>query len=74
MDTADVSACENPLFGESVPDDARGPTTLPGSEPLADAAELGTLAEFKEYTEETDWRFDSRSCIDALGRRAASGS
>lgn len=70
----DVSAGESTLFGESVPDDVRGPTAIPSSEPLADVAELGVLAEFSEYTDEIDMRFDSISGIDAFCRRAASGS
>ncbi len=50
IDTAAVSGCEMPktLFGESVPDDCLVPIALPGSEPFADAAELGALAEFSE--------------------------
>ena len=74
MDTAEVSGCEKALFGERAPEDALVPIPLPGSEPFADAAELGARAELSEYREETDTRFESRSGIECFGRRAASGS
>lgn len=65
------------MGGDSGPVDALPFVLFPISEPFADAAELGAppaLAELREYIEETDIRFGSRSEIDRLDRSAASGS
>jgi hypothetical protein len=80
-DTAEVevSGCDIPkaLVGDKDPVDALLFVPVPTSEPFADAAELGappTLAELREYIEDTDMRFGSISDIDGLERRAGSGS
>lgn len=58
MDTAVVSGWEILFGGDMVPDVDLAPL----SDPLAEVAELGTapaLTELKEYTDETEARFDA---------------
>lgn len=64
------------FVGERAPDPALF-GVAPESDPLTDGAELGpppALAEFKEYIDETDNRFDSMSVSEGRCRMAASGN
>lgn len=83
-ETADVpgSACILLVFGDSAPDGVLDPIAVavvapvPGSDPLAEAIELGAppaRAELREYIEETDILFESNSETDGLCLNAGSG-
>jgi len=62
--------------GDSAPETDLLLVPVPISDPLAEAAELGTppaLAELREYIEEIDIRFESYSDMETLDRTADSG-
>ncbi len=61
----------NPLLEGRANDADLVPGTVPGSDPLAEAAELGAppaRREFSEYMDDTDMRFKSASDIVDIGR------
>jgi hypothetical protein len=64
------------LLGDKAPVDVLELVPAPTSDPLVEAAELGTppaLAELREYIDDTDIRFELISDNDGVGR-SASGS
>jgi len=70
----EVSGCDTPTA--LPPGIAPDAGLVPGSDPLAEAAELCTTparAELKEYTEDVDMRFLSDSTAEPRGFKAASG-
>jgi hypothetical protein len=70
-----VSGCDIPMA--LPPGMAPDGGLVPGSDPLAEAAELCTppaLAEVKEYIEDVDMRLPSVSAADARRFKAASGN